>query len=198
MTLSKSFFTAALFCFALLAGCGEKQGKETRVFKGTDSAEVINEPAHLIEKKEYIVDPDSVQIEHTARFGKHKYEGDQYKTQDAVFFKLKVTNKGKTPIPDIQTARKNGIGIVVNGNGEIMFMTLANFASGEDHTLAKDSSDTWEMDFEITGPQPVGFGNPFTFQWNYIGISSEILEADIKKRTIKKVEHHRPDNFSNQ
>lgn len=188
-----------IVCLLALYSCQEK--KEPAAVpeaKHEDSAVYLPEHANDFAMKTYEIDPDSVLVEHTARFGKHKYEGEQYKMQDAVFFKLKITNKGNKPIPEIQTARKNGLRIWVNGNSEVMMMTLANFASGHDQIILKDSSDTWEMDFEITGPQPADFGNPFTFQWTYMGISSDILEADIKKRTIKKVSQHRPDHFSNQ
>jgi hypothetical protein len=54
--------------------------------------------------------------------------------------------------------------------------------------LAPGATDTWNFDLQTTGPYAINFGNVFTFQWEYCGVKSIILEVNIKlkKATIIK------------
>jgi hypothetical protein len=138
----------------------------------------------------YSVNADSVLIENSALFFKFKYEGVQYHLQNAVKFVLKVTNKGDRLIPDIQTCRWKGmLHMIINGQNA-MQMSLENMTFGAEQTLAKDSTDTFNIDLQISGPDAVDYGKIFTYQWEYMGIKSKILQVNTVKRTIENVDKH--------
>ena len=152
-----------------------------------------SQQARLVHRK-YKVVKDSVIVNHTAVFCKHKYY-DQENEEDAVRFTLKVTNLTNHAIPDIQTARfkqTGGLAIFINGNSALQ-MTLGNGMFGEDKQLLKGESDKWPMDFQIVGPHAIDWGDVFTFQWIYMGIGSPIIRVDVKNRTLTVVSEHLKD-----
>lgn len=144
----------------------------------------------LFSKKAHIIHNDSIVVRNKANFFRFKYTGSQYKEQDAIKFKLEVTNKGTLGIPDIQTARwQSEIHIYINGY-DAMEMSLANFTYGGEELLVKNAEDSWDFDLQITGPDAIDFGPIFTWQWEYMGIKSAIVQIDITKRTITEVDKH--------
>ena len=148
----------------------------------------------LMKPIKWNINTDAILVENTAAFTKFKYDGDEYKLENAIQFTLKITNKGQVPIPTIQTARfwggeQGGIQILINGKSA-MWMSLANGAFGPPMTLAKDSTDTWEWSNQISGPNKIDYGNKFTWQWVYMKIKSPIILVDLLKKTAAKTNEH--------
>jgi len=141
--------------------------------------------------RKYIIDKDSIVVEHKAVFTRFKYH-DQKEEQDAVQFTLTIKNNSSHLIPDIQTARyrqTGGLKIYINGY-DAMQMSLSNGLFGDPISLKKGESDSWPLEEQIAGPNAVQYGDVFTFQWKYMGIESAIIQVDIKNRTIKIVSEH--------
>jgi hypothetical protein len=144
--------------------------------------------------KKYKIVKDSVLVDHKAVFCKFKYY-DQKEEEDAVRLTLTIKNNTNHIIPDIATARfsqPGGLNIYINGNNA-MQMTLSNGVHGADHYLLKGDLDTWPMELQIAGPHAIDYGNIFTFQWEYMGIKSPIMQVDVKSRIITEVKEHLKD-----
>jgi hypothetical protein len=169
----------------IIMGCN--QPKPANEVINTTNEEIIKGDTTTLSYKtiNYSINPDSIEISLTAKFSKTE------KKEDEVIFTLKITNRGNNVIPDIYTARQHSLHIIMNGKNA-MFMTLANCMVIDDQSLAKDSSDFW--DFPITvEARPnteVDYGKKFTFQWIYYNIGSEILEVDVKNKSIRKSNQH--------
>jgi hypothetical protein len=159
-------------------------GANTHYTKGKPVEKLFGERHH------YIINEDSIEVKNNVRFGRYKYPGDQYKEQDAVIITLEVTNRGNKLIPDIQTARWRGkIRIIIDGQ-DAMWMSLANMSFGGDQSLPKDSTESWPWELQIAGPNAIDYGDVFTWQWEYMGIKSPIVQVDVKNRKFDEVDQH--------
>jgi hypothetical protein len=137
------------------------------------------------------INPDSVLVKNQGVFSRCKYQGDQYKLEDAVKFTLTVTNIGKVKIPNIQSSRAKDLHVFINGVEDLEIM-ITNFASNPsaNNTIAPGLKDSFYLELQITGKYAINYGNEFTFQWEYMGIKSNIVKVNLLTKTFKDVDKH--------
>jgi hypothetical protein len=128
-----------------------------------------------------LLDSDSIRVGLNAEFFRFKYEGEGYTEEDAIRFILSVENRSKNAIPDIQSSRWDNVKIFINGESDFE-MTIVNCVSGN-LTLVPGATDTWYFDLQTTGPYAINFGDVFTFQWEFRGVLSRIIEVNVKLKT---------------
>lgn len=181
LKMKKRFLPVLLLLF--LSGCRDTAGAQ---HSNAKAGQKEWQPKAIA----FSFDPDLVEVSNQVSFIRFKYEGPEYEMQDGVKFRLSVTNHGKPLIPEIQTSRHRGdLKIFIDGQ-RVMEMSLANMIFGDEQGIPKDSTDTFDIDLQITGPHTIGYGDVFTWQWEYAGIMSEIVKVDIRKKTTQVVNEH--------
>lgn len=125
----------------------------------------------------------SITVQNEVRFYVDQTAGEA--PYDAITFSLLIMNKTPKPIPDLRMENiLRHAKFIVSG-----METAPAFAGGleelrEKEMLSQDESDTfgWSTSLESVQKQ---YGDNFTIQWQYMGVRSEILRVDLKRRTVE-------------
>lgn len=134
---------------------------------------------------------NTIIVENIVKFAKHNDK--TYSNVDAIDFILKVTNQTKNPIPDLgATNRSKYVNLYINGqiDNPLGLYNGLELTDGV-KTIATDSTQTFDSGgWTLTADSGLlkKYGNEFTIQWEYMGIKSNIIQVNIKNKTIVTVE----------
>ncbi len=130
---------------------------------------------------------DTIILENIIQF--YKYNDKNYSNLDAINFILKVTNRSKSPIPDMGvTNRSKYINFYINGqiDNPLSLYNGTESVYGE-KTIAIDSTQTFDSGGWILSTDSgilTKYGNEFTIQWEYMKIKSKIINVNVDKKTF--------------
>lgn len=129
---------------------------------------------------------DSVLIENIVEF--YSYSDDNTPPTDAIRVKIRVTNLGSQPIPNLMRVsnRSKYLQLYYN-NINSNDLNIVNGLEGNDWpwTLSKGGNDTFESGYVLVANSGIfTYGNVVSVRWNYLGFDSPIVVVDIIKRRI--------------
>ncbi|MBU0489057.1 MAG: hypothetical protein KKA07_15615 [Bacteroidetes bacterium] len=137
--------------------------------------------------RQNIVSADSVVVDSHVAF--YTYNG-PYGSEDnivkpAIMFVLTVTNKSKTPIPDLQVSnRSQYVNFYINDTIQNPVSMYNGAEAKGPHLIMPGKSDsyTWWI-FESEA-----YGKVFTIKWQYMNLFSKIHKVNMTKKTIEPVQ----------
>ncbi len=132
---------------------------------------------------------DSIRIENVVEF--YSYSDAETAPIDAVRLKVKITNLGNLPIPNLKRVgnRSRCLKLFVN-NKNTDDPNITNGLEGNDWPvkLEKNESDTFQTGFILKSDSGIlTYENPMSIKWNYIGMDSPTVVVDaLKKKPVDK------------
>ena len=129
---------------------------------------------------------ESFQVLSSVHFG--KYENTDGSTTDKITFRLTVVNDGKTKIPDLgATNRSKFVNFYINGeqsNPVSLYNGLE--LADSDKTIKPGDTAIYEYPWIMTKDAGVveAYGNQPTIQWEYNGVRSEVIQVNLKNKTV--------------
>lgn len=129
---------------------------------------------------------DSVHIENIVEF--YSYYDIRKGSIDAVRFKIKITNLGTQPIPNLirVSNRTKHLKLLYNGE-DSNDLNIGNGTEVGDWPwlLAKDESDTFYSGYVLYPNAGIfQYDQPLNITWEYMGVSSSTQIVDLKHKKI--------------
>lgn len=135
---------------------------------------------------------DTILVENIVQFYKHSDINNL--DVDAINFILKVTNRSENPIPDLGvTNRTKHVKLYINGqinNPSSLYNGVESIVGVKEIDI--DSTQTFDSGGWILSSDSgllTKYGNEFTIYWEYMGIKSNIIQVNLKNKTLKPIEH---------
>ena len=158
-----------------------------------DSGSHRNEDVSTItdeEMKTRSMNSDSIRIENSAEF--YDYSDNDSSKYPALRLKVKITNLGTRPIPNLMRAsnRIKHLQLLIN-NKNSNNLNISNGIEGDDWlwSLNQNESDSFETTYLLTKDSGIfQYGNDIVVAWQYAGIVSKRIVINLDKMEIKTIE----------
>ncbi len=126
---------------------------------------------------------ESFKIESVVTFSYYEdpYGEENHIKEPVINFILKITNTGDHPVPDLcVTNRSEFLNFYVNDSIQNPISMYNGIEVNGEHLLYKNESDsyTWWVFTKDS------YGDIFTVKWQYMGVFSENLKVDVKRKTV--------------
>lgn len=157
-----------------------------------DSGSHRNEDVSTItdEEMKTSMNSDSIRIENSAEF--YDYADSASSKYPALRLKVKITNLGTKPIPNLMRAsnRIEHLKLLIN-NKNSNNLNISNGIEGDDWlwSLNQNESDSFETIYLLTKDSGIfQYGNDIVVSWKYAEIISKRIVIDLNKMEIKTIE----------
>ncbi len=123
-------------------------------------------------------------VSNEVSFGRDRVQNEA--PSEALTFSLKVFNHTNSPIPDLsaKNVRQNAR-FIVNDKATSCPADFGGLEAQRKGYLKPGESDTYG--WATVGLGTNTYGEIFTVRWEYLGVSSDTLRVDMKRKTVERL-----------